>query len=129
MTIYELRDWHQKMADDNKLLRAIADPHEAAVKAIDTAINSSKPNVPDGWEVLQNKVAGGFTIISPDGISWSFSGENHTLCAFFKAALGNAFDPQGTFACPICGQHFPHKHSSEEVAEHRFKKINQSKSI
>lgn len=31
-------------------------------------------------------------------------------------------NPQGTFACPICGKETPHEHTSQEIAEHRSRK-------
>lgn len=50
-------------------------------------------------------------------------------CQFTFANYGGRcncrkYEPQSGTACPICGQGFVHKHTSEEIAAHRCSQSN-----
>jgi hypothetical protein len=58
MSLDQVRDWHRSIAESNKLLRAIADPHEAAANAIDAEIQNRYGCMAAVIDILDGKDTG-----------------------------------------------------------------------
>jgi len=92
MTLEQVRDWHRSIAESNKLLRAIADPHEAAANAIDAEIKrqASAQSAETEWHPMATAPRDGSVIL----LRW---GQDHISPGWWSAPVSPVQNDEGTW--------------------------------
>lgn len=101
----------------HKLTTPIVQTLRASQAAAPTRIEALRKGLFNARDALQTIYENRVTSNAP--IRQWIEDANRVLNGEQAAAPAN---PQGTFACPICGKETPHEHTSQEIAEHRSRK-------